>query len=181
MPTAQSLTGAAPSAVLRPAWPLQSQLDAFYGDPRGLNGRASPKWERANLTHIAPPFRMTYASKPINAITIHRKCSDSLSRVLAAIWEAAKHDQKVVDAWGASIFGGANCYRLMRGGSNLSTHSWACAIDLDPARNAFHDVTPHFAEAPQVLQAFADEGWTWLGARPGRACDGMHWQATAHA
>ncbi len=156
-------------------WPQQSGCDAFYGNPRGRNGMASAVWEKANLISITPPFRMTYAGKPIKGIRVHKKCSDSLSRALAAIWEAAKRDQKTVDTWGASIYGGAYNYRLMRGGNSLSMHSWGCAIDLDPARNAFHDATPHFLEAPAVIKAFEAEGWTWGGRWSSH--DGMHFQA----
>jgi hypothetical protein len=158
-------------------WPQQRDCIAFYGDPRGRNGAASPKWEAANLTRLQPPFRMTYAGTPIKSLRIHRLCAQSLARVLLAIWEAAGRDQKKVDAWGASIYGGAYNFRLMRGGSSLSMHSYGCAIDLDPARNAFHDLSGHFHECPQVVAAFEAEGWTWGGRWAGRSCDPMHFQA----
>jgi hypothetical protein len=118
---------------------------------------------------------MTYADKPISTILVHRKCSESLLRVFDAIWKAADFKQKTVDAWGASVFGGSYNFRLMRGGNRLSMHSWGCAIDLDPARNGFGDSTPHFAQVPQVLEAFASEGWAWGG--PWGKPDGMHFQA----
>lgn len=170
-----------PAAPLKPAvkqtWPKQSQCDAYYGNPRGPRdaSKVSQTWEAANLTTIKPPFRMTYDGKPISTIRIHKRCADSLLRVLNAIWIAAGRDQSVVDAWGVSIYGGAFNYRLMRGAGALSMHSYGCAIDLDPARNGFGDKTPHFATVPEVLKAFADEGWTWGGkwSKP----DGMHWQA----
>lgn len=156
-------------------WPLQSQCDTFYGNPRGRNGQASGTWEAANLTKVTPPFRITYAGKPIASIRVHKKCAESLARVFDAIWLAAGKNQKTVDAWGASVFGGSYNFRLMRGGNVLSMHSYGCAIDLDPARNGFHDKTPHFADVPEVRKAFADEGWVWGGswADP----DGMHFQA----
>ncbi len=156
-------------------WPKQSECDTFYGNPRGRNGKASAKWESENLTRIAPPFTMKYDGKPIKTILIHKKCADSLLRVLNNIWESAGKSQATVDKWGASIYGGAYNYRLMRGGSRLSMHSWGCAIDLDPARNGLNDPTPNFANIPEVLKAFEKEGWTWGGewSRP----DGMHWQA----
>jgi hypothetical protein len=85
-----------------------------------------------------------------------------------------------------SIFGGVVQYRLMRGGDQLSIHSYGAAIDLDPGRNALHNQTPRFAKFEEVLKAFADEGWTWGGDWNGngssadeRRPDGMHWQATA--
>jgi hypothetical protein len=159
-------------------WPVQTDCDAYYGNPRGRDGRASGVWERANLTRIAPPFAMTFSGKPIKTITIHRKCADSLSRVLAAIRDAAAREPRLLDEWGANVFGGAYVYRVMRGGSRLSMHAYGCAIDLDPARNAFHDETPHFALPPAaVVKAFESEGWEWGGRWKDRACDGMHFQA----
>lgn len=158
------------------SWPLQKDCDRFYGNPRGANGGPSAKWESENLVSIRPPYRMTYAGKPITGIRVHKKCAESLKRVLNRIWESAGKDQATVDRWGASIYGGAYNYRLMRGGNALSMHSWGCAIDLDPARNGLGDQTPHFANVPEVLDAFAAEGWEWGGDWSRR--DGMHWQAS---
>lgn len=157
------------------AWPMQKDCDRFYGNPRGANGRPSAKWESENLVSIRPPYRMTYAGRPVSGIRVHKKCAESLKRVLDRIWQAAGNDQATVDRWGASIYGGAYNFRLMRGGNSLSMHSWGCAIDLDPARNGLGDQTPHFANVPEVLAAFAAEGWEWGGDWSRR--DGMHWQA----
>jgi hypothetical protein len=137
----------------------------------------SPAWEAANITTIVPPFRMTYAGTPIKRIRVHKHCAASLSKVLQNLLNAANGKQATLDHWGVSIFGGVVAYRLMRGGSRLSIHSYGAAIDLDPARNGLGDSTPRFANFPEVLKAFADEGWTW-GGKWARA-DGMHWQATS--
>lgn len=157
-------------------WPLQSQCDDFYGNPRGVGDRPSRTWEARNLVRIFPSFQMTYDGRPYaGGITIHKKCAESLGRVLEEIWQSAGKQQEVVDEWGVSAYGGAYNYRLKRGGNTLSQHSWGCAIDLDPDRNGFGDPTPNFAKCPEVLSAFAREGWVWGGTwgKP----DGMHWQA----
>lgn len=168
------------------AWPLQKDCDAFYGNPRGTKdrSRANATWESANLVTVPVPFRMFFAGHPVSTIRIHRKCADSLARVLDRIWIAAGKDQKVVDGWGASTYGGSYSYRLMRGLNTLSMHSYGCAIDLDPARNALHDRTPTFTPASPVVQAFLAEGWVWGGDWDGDhssadepRCDGMHFQA----
>jgi hypothetical protein len=128
---------------------------------------------------------MTYAGAPVSRIRVHKHCAQSLLRVLNNLKDAAKGKQKILDHWGVSIFGGVVAYRLMRGGNRLSIHSYGAAIDLDPARNGMYDRTPRFAEFPEVLKAFADEGWRWGGDWNGngssadeRMADGMHWQAT---
>ncbi len=157
-------------------WPRLSELDAFYGNPRGKNGNPSLKWESANLVRLTPPWQMTYAGKPIQSIRVHRKCHDSLARVFGAIAEAADHMPQVLARWGVTVFGGTYNYRLIRGSaSRLSNHAYGAAIDLDPERNAMGDRTPHFATCKEVLAAFEAEGWAWLGKTS--VHDGMHWEA----
>lgn len=172
-------------------WPTQAEVLAntsVYGDPRGKDRtRMSATWESKNIVRITPPFRMTYAGQPITrGIRVHRHCAASLARVLENLRDAAGGKQATLDHWGVSIFGGVVDYRLMRGGSSLSIHSYGAAIDLDPARNGLYDRTPRFAEFPAVLAAFRAEGWRWGGDWNGngssadeRKADGMHWQATA--
>ena len=80
-------------------WPKQRDCDMFYGNPRGEAGAVSVKWMLDNLISIVPPFRMTYAGIPVKRITVHKRCAESLSRVLAAIWIAAgkKHADSEFD------------------------------------------------------------------------------------
>jgi hypothetical protein len=158
-------------------WPNQANRDSFYGDPRGRDGKPSPSWEANNIIRITPPFQMKFLGKPISGIRVHNKCASSLMRVLDAIWASSGKSQEVIDRWGVSVYGGAYNYRLTRGGNTLSSHSWGCAIDLDPERNGFGDPSPNFANIPEVLRAFEAERWTWGG--PWSKPDGMHWQAAS--
>lgn len=161
-------------------WPTQAEVlsgKSVFGNPKGPNiTRMSVSWERANIVTIVPPFRMTYAGTPIKQIRVHKHCAASLLRIFGNLKAAAKGKQETLDHWGVSIFGGVVAYRLMRGGNSLSIHSYGAAIDLDPARNGLGDQTPRFANFPEVLKAFADEGWLWGGKWSRK--DGMHWQAT---
>jgi hypothetical protein len=160
-----------------PKWIAQTNVDAFYGNPRGRNGSASPTWERANLTIIPAPWKLvtSWDGTLVRGIRIHQLCANSLQTVLESIWKASGQDEKQIRAWGMHLYGGGYNYRLMRGSNQLSMHAWGCAVDFDPAKNGFGDSTPAFANHKPVLKAFADEGWTWGGrwAKP----DGMHWQA----
>jgi hypothetical protein len=122
-----------------------------------------------NLTPITPPFAMTYAGQPLSHFLIHRQCVASLTRILEAIWDAAQHDQKCVDDWGVSIFGGSFNFRLKRGSNTLSMHAYGCAIDLAPERFPMGRTRPTFCG--EVLKAFAEEGWINLPR------DRMHFQA----
>lgn len=157
-------------------WPAQHECDKFFGNPRGRNGTASIKWERENLVPVVPPYQMFYAGKPIKSFRMHRKCAAATLKALSAIRDATKGDKALLTESGANVFGGSFNYRLMRGGNRLSMHSYGCAIDLDPARNAFHDTTPNFLKYPFIIKAFEDVGAVWGGRWSGRACDGMHFQ-----
>jgi hypothetical protein len=163
-------------------WPLERDCNSFYGDPGitpvdGKPGvyRADPEWMMKNLVTIIPPYAMTYDGKPIKGITIHKKCSESLAKVLQEIYEASGKNMQVLAEWGADKYGGAFNPRLKRGLTTPSMHSWGCAIDLDVARNQLGSPNGHFRNVPQVLNAFAKEGWVWGGKwkRP----DAMHFQA----
>lgn len=176
-------------------WPKQSQCETFYGNPKGRNGLASSAWESANLVSIPVPWRM-FASWDekivIRKIRVHRKCAESMARVLSAICKSACDEWErqagpsadgvvligvnaVLDQWGMSRFGGAYSYRLIRGGNRLSMHSYGCAVDFDPARNGMGDRTPNFANCPEVIRAFKAEGWEWGG--DWSSPDAMHFQA----
>jgi hypothetical protein len=148
---------------------------AFYGDPRGPHG-VNERWFSNNVVRVVPPFKMTYAGQPIKSIAFHKKCAGALSAALQAIWDACDRDQKKVDACGLSEYGGSFNYRLIRGSSNISNHSFAIAIDIAPTGNAL-GVTkgkmPAFA-----VKAFKDQGFKWGGDYKGRK-DWMHFEAVS--
>lgn len=172
------MPNAAPAArFVLPAFPKDTMAAkiSFYGDPRGPHG-VNPKWYDANVIRIVPPFRMTYAGKPIKSIAFHKRAAPALEAALSAIWDACDHDQKKIDAYGLSEFGGTFNYRLIRGSSNLSNHAFAIAIDIAPTGNAL-GVTkgkmPAFA-----VKAFKDQGFRWGGDYKGRK-DWMHFEAVS--
>lgn len=158
-------------------WPKDNMADkiAFYGDPRGPHG-VNESWFSNNVVRVVPPFKMTYAGKPIASIAFHKKCAAALKAALQAIWEACDKDQKKIDAAGLSEYGGSFNYRLIRGSSAISNHSFAIAIDIAPTGNAL-GVTkgkmPAFA-----VKAFKDQGFRWGGDYKGRK-DWMHFEAVS--
>jgi len=153
--------------VLRNDWPLQSEARKFYGDPL----------DESNLVIIRPawPITASWNGNPVKGIRIHRRCAESLDRVLDSIWRASDRSLETIREWGMHLFGGSYVYRNRRGGFGLSMHAYGCAVDFDPARNRLGDPEPNFRNVREVLEAFDSEGWEWGGnlERP----DGMHWQA----
>jgi hypothetical protein len=156
------------------AWPkdtMEAKV-AFYGDPRGPHG-VNETWSAKSLTRVVPPFKMTYAGKPIKSITFHKKAADALSAALDAIWTACGKDQAEIDKYGLSEFGGSFNYRLIRGSSALSNHSFAIAIDIAPSGNALGVTKGKMP--PLAVKAFKDQGARWGGDYKGRK-DWMHFE-----
>jgi len=158
-------------------WPNQStaSLNKFYGDPDNGSGSADLDWQRENLTTIIPPYAMQYGGRKVSKITVHKLVADSLMRVLTRIGQEFTAAQR--KQYGLDQFGGVFNFRRKRGGTGLSTHSWAIAIDLAVALNGFSVVygsQPNMMPA-RVVEIFEDEGWTWGGlwSNP----DAMHFQA----
>jgi hypothetical protein len=164
-------------------WPHEdvAALNAFYGDPRGRNGQASMDWEIANLVNWTPPYPIFYSDgkmTPLTHLRVHRKCLDTFD---AAFKDVLSHfGIDAIKQKRLNISGGSYCYRLERGGSRLSVHSWGCAIDMDPGHNPFPHawepnkgmIDPDFAA---ILQA---HGFDWRGNKGD--IDPMHFQLAQH-
>lgn len=148
-------------------WPKTDygSLVAFYGQPG----------DESNLTKIIPPFQMFYDGKPVNAITLHKKCAQSLLRVLTNIHQ--KHGTNKTIMAAVSNYAGCFNNRNKRGGTSKSLHAWGAATDLDPDNNGNNTHWPNVATMPfEVMEEFAREGWLPAGAFWSR--DAMHFQAT---
>jgi D-alanyl-D-alanine carboxypeptidase len=165
-------------------WPTQSGAAGFYGNPRSTNPSiVNQNWYRHNIGFVQAPFAM-HMLGPVRRFPIHVKCVDATRAWLDEIWRNAGRDQRVVDAWGMSVFSGSFCYRTMRGLQHLSMHAYGCAMDFDAPRNSLHDATPHFATLrSQVVEPFLKLGGVWGGDWNGngtgadeRRADGMHFQ-----
>lgn len=158
-------------------WPNQTTtaLNKFYGNPDNGSGSADLDWQRENLTTITPPYAMFYDGKKVTKITVHKLAAESLLRVLTKIGQEFTASQR--KQYGLDQFGGVFNFRRKRGGSGLSTHSWAIAIDLAVALNGFGVAygSQPFMMPERVVQIFEEEGWTWGGlwSNP----DAMHFQA----
>lgn len=152
-------------------WPHDDthSKNAFYGD---FHGKA---WASLNLVHITAPFQMYYVKGPVPSILVHRKIAPALMLVFDEVWEHCQHDQKNVDATGASDYGGCFNIRPIAGHpDSWSNHSWACAIDLSPSTNGFrHDASTTLSSI--VIDSFKRQGALWGGDYHGRK-DPMHFE-----
>jgi len=103
-------------------WPHDdtNSKTAFFGKPG------------TNLIPIIPPFQMYYDGHALKSITVNKMIATALLLVFNEILDKCGHDQKKVDAIGASAFGGCYNNRSIRGSTNISNHAFGAAIDIDP-------------------------------------------------
>lgn len=150
------------------AWPRQRDMAAFYGPP----GTGHVQME------LPYPMRLAWDKAAlVNRVTIHGKCADSAKRALRRAGEYYGMDR--LRELGLDLFGGIYNNRAMRGGKALSTHAFACAIDINPEANQLRwgadRAAMAKAECKPFLDAFEAEGWVSLGRE--RNFDWMHIQA----
>lgn len=150
------------------AWPKDTTAakNAFYG-----NFHAA-RWQQKYLIRITTPFQMYYDKKPIPSLLVNRMCAQAMLSCFNDVWNACDHDQKKVDAAGASDFGGCFNIRPIAGSNNWSNHSWACAIDLSPKLNGFNMKA---TLSRVVIDVFKAHGARWGGDYRGRK-DPMHFE-----
>lgn len=129
-----------------------------------------------NLIPIIPPYQMYYDKHPIKSITVNKMIATSLLKVFTEILDKCGHDQKKIDAIGASAYGGCYNDRAIRGSTNISNHAFAAAIDIDPSNNPLG--AKKFKMSPIIVTAFKNEEWLWGGDYRGRK-DWMHFEAVS--
>jgi hypothetical protein len=157
-----------PGNITDTRWPTRAEANQFYGQP-GHN------WVRMPV-----PYEMRLAWDPdtkLKSFFINAACRYSAEHCLEQI--AKEYDAESRQALGIDLFAGCGNVRKIRGGSALSTHSWACAIDFDSIRNRLKWGSDQARLAKPDAEPFwkiwEREGWISLGRE--RNYDWMHVQA----
>lgn len=153
---------------MKNVWPLQRDALTFYGNPYKAG------FEDKNIITVHCPWMFT---KGNNNIRSHKKCADSLLRVLNATWEKLGKDQEHVKALGYDVFDGSFVVRPMRGGTAMSMHSVGAAFDFNAAKNMQHAMKHLFQHNTPLVDFFIAEGWVWGGDWSPASIDAMHFQA----
>jgi hypothetical protein len=140
--------------------PTTAQRNAKYGlaNPTG----------KGYLVYIDLPFPMRIAwdrKKKTKRFQCHKSVAQRLLNVFNELLAHYGYDRLV--ELGIDLYGGCFNYRLMRGGTELSSHSWGTAIDLDPDRNLLHESkkTARFArpEYKMMIDIFYRHGFISYG------------------
>lgn len=156
------------AAVIRGNFPRQRDVLNYYG-PVGQN------------TVLVPvPWRMRLAwdkRRTIARMSLHQKVADSAVSVFERV--KSEYGDDGIKHIGVDLFGGSLNVRRMRGGTRYSMHSWAIAIDFDPANNALRTKRPNArlsrADCEAWWRVWEEAGWLSLGRA--RDFDWMHVQA----
>lgn len=149
----------------------QKRLLEKYGQP---NEDGTPYLTLIQLPYV---MRLAWDKKiVISTMRCHNLVAERFKAVFTEILEVYGINE--IKRLGIDLFGGCFNYRLMRGGSELSVHSWGCAIDLDPERNLLKETskTARFArpEYKAMIDIFYKHGFESLGRE--KNYDWMHFQ-----
>lgn len=151
-----------------------AQLNAKYGFPNPTG--------KGYLTTIVLPYPMytSWSNEKVTRIQCHKFIAEKLLAVFNDI--LAHYGAEKIHELGIDRYGGCFNYRLMRGStSTYSRHSWATAIDLDPARNLLKETsrTARFArpEYKAMIDIFYKHGFVSLGRE--KNYDWMHFEIAA--
>jgi hypothetical protein len=149
----------------------QKTLLSKYGTPNATGA--------GYLTVIDLPYPMFLnwaSSTKVTRISCHKMVADKLIAIFKEI--LAVYGIEKIKSLQLDDFGGCFNYRKMRGGTELSLHSWGLAIDLDPDRNLLKETsaTARFArpEYKQFIDIFYKHGFVSLGRE--KNYDWMHFQ-----
>jgi hypothetical protein len=129
------------------------------------------------LTTILLPYPMRLAwdvDTKVTKMRCHKLAAEPFLNVFNDL--LAEYGMAEIERLGIDLFGGCFNYRKMRGGTSWSTHAWAIAIDLDPARNKLKETakTARFArpEYQKMIDIFYKNGFISLGIE--KNYDWMH-------
>lgn len=131
------------------------------------------------LTTIQLPYPMRIAwdtDVSVSKMRCHKLVANNFSNVFNDLLTHYGYDK--IKELGIDLFGGCFNYRKKINGSSWSMHSWAIAIDLDPARNTLRETsrTARFArpEYKPMIDIFYKHGFISLGVE--KDMDWMHFE-----
>lgn len=152
----------------------EESLKATFGDPERFLADGDDSDWRAEILHRTPvtfpsPLRLAGTQKLVTRTFVHRRLLGAAITVFDAL--SREGAWKWLQEWG-----GCYNFRLQRGGTRLSLHSWAAAFDFNPTKLPLGvQADPRSGFVQEVVPIFERNGWTWGGrwSRP----DGMHFEA----
>ena len=126
------------------------------------------------------PMKLAWDTKTqVTRMRCHRLVADNFRAVFNEL--LAHYGLAKIQELGIDLFGGCFNFRKMRQGNSWSKHSWAIAIDLDPARNSMNTplATARFSrpEYKPMIDIFKKHGFAWGGDLWKKDC--MHFEISS--
>jgi hypothetical protein len=144
---------------------------ATFGDPIPY---APDKrvWEALMLERavLSQPILYAYGDAQVRVVRAHRLVVHHLAATLDACLAAGVPPARL-------HYGGCYSWRPKRThGTQLSTHTWGIAVDLEPDANRLGRVWRDDGVMlhPKIVETFLGMGWTWGADWP--TADAMHFQ-----
>ena len=175
VPASPAPSPVAPSIVV-PTWPLQADCDAFYGCP-GDTPEQWAAWVKEHVIDVQCPWVLNMGAEVVKEIQIHKKCADSLTRILNNIWDATGKSQSAIETLRYNRYSGSYNQRPIRGGTCRSMHGYAAAIDWDDQDNQQHSLNHLFTDQSLLIVKFKEDDWVCGLDWSPQSIDSMHVQA----
>ena len=133
-----------------------------------------PAWEAQILQTVKLSRLLPYAYGPAEVTRIrgHNLVVGEIADALMECLDKGVPPERLA-------YGGIYCWRAQRGHTQLSTHTWGIAIDIDPANNPLGKAWDGGERMmhPSVIDVFRRRGFVW-GGEWGRP-DAQHFKAAA--
>ena len=135
------------------------EIEKLYGNCM------QPEFETNNVVSFELPYSLLYDGQKVTHSRCHKLAVDNFIKLFQLIKERGLEDQ-------VQNYGGIYQVRTKRGMNHPSTHCWAIAIDLEPAKFPLGS-TDRFSD--EVVQCMHDVGFFYGGDFENRK-DPMHAQ-----
>lgn len=149
-------------------------LNAFYGtassSPNYLDWFSFPHPQTRLYSRTGELLKNRFGDERLDH-TCHRLLVGRLTAALAEIYVRLGRGRFEKEGW--HVYGGCHNYRSKTGGSGLSTHAWAIAIDLNPNENPYAKTSTTFSDEGINIM----ERWGFLSGGRAWGKDWMHFQA----
>ena len=141
-----------------------------FGNPADFardDGTEDPRWQAEYIVRIPLPFAVPYDGRVmLTRLAVHKLVAPLFTAVFTDIQNQGLKDT-------VKSCGGVFNWRMKRGQTKASTHTWGIAIDLNVATNAMGTTGDM---DPRLVALFEGYGFTWGGRWSGKNQDPMHFQ-----
>jgi len=148
----------------------------YYGNPDTDNNfKVDQEWYDANISDYKLPFPLRLAwnvNKIIEYLPLHMKVAESFLDAMKEIGvQVGVQELRKLDM---DRTAGTFCFRPVKNGTALSTHSWGMAVDLNSHVAQWGCTNTQLCA---IVEVFKRRGWVWGGDWKAPYIDEMHLQA----